>query len=272
LSFVIDVFKEDPREALIQVDAARAQRALHKYAHYQHIDKYYEVTEFNVDFHTQKGHILVREVEYPEYTTSADIDCTIQIKQTQTQRVAHRYNVSFGRVISCTNVSGYYKVPLFARNEPFVFQPLGKAVPPPLEYETQALWITFFESVLYDHSTEEQLAGLYSLAGALRLATAVEELCDPVDIEALGQILHTDTQLPTIILYDSTPGGVGIAEAAYAKTEQILRRALTILEDCPHCSKHPESRGCPYCVTARYGDASSINRSLAIQIGRTLLG
>ncbi len=271
LSFAIDVLTEDRREAIVQVDAARAQRALHKYAHYQHIDRYYEVTQFNVDFSTQKGQILVREVEHPEYTTTADIDYTIQIKQTFTQRAICNYNISFGQVISRTDVSGYYKVPLFARNEPFVFQPLGKAVPPTLEYETQALWITFSESVLYDHSTDEQLAGIYSLAGALRLATAVEELCDPADIEVLGQILHIDTHLPTIILYDSTPGGVGIAEAAYTKIEKILQRALTILEDCPHCSKHPESRGCPYCVTARYGDESSIDRLLAIKISRTLV-
>jgi DEAD/DEAH box helicase domain-containing protein len=135
-----------------------------------------------------------------------------------------------------------------------------------VEYATQALWLTIPEHLLYFQSTEEIMAGLYSLSGALRLAAAIEELCDPSDIEAVGVILHPDTNEPTIILYDATPGGIGIAEAAFGKIERILQRARLILEACPYCSQHPESRGCPYCVTARYGDEHSINRQLAMTI------
>lgn len=271
LSFAIDVLTEEQRGVIVQVDAVRAQRALHKYAHYQLIDKYYEVTQFDVDFVEQRGQILVRELERPEYTTTADVNSTVQIINTGPQQALGPCTITFGNVVSRTDVTGYYKVPLFARNEPFAFQPLGRAAPPTLEYETQALWLTLAEHILYDRPTEELTAGLYSLAGALRLATAVEELCDPSDIESVGEIFHADTHQPTIILYDATPGGVGIAEAAFGRAEQIILRALSILEDCPYCSKHPESRGCPYCVTARYGDESSIDRQLAIAIGRAIV-
>ena len=145
-------------------------------------------------------------------------------------------------------------MPLFARNDPFQFQPLGRAAPDPLEYQTQAFWLTFAPALLYPYVPAEQDAGLYSLAGAVRLATAIEELCDPSDIEALGFIIHADTGLPTLILYDTVPGGVGIAEAAFSRLDRVLQRAEQILADCPYCSTHPESRGCPYCVTAQYGD------------------
>jgi DEAD/DEAH box helicase domain-containing protein len=102
------------------------------------------------------------------------------------------------------------------------------------------------------------------------LATAIEELCDPSDIEVLGFINHPDNQSPTIILYDTVPGGIGIAEAAFSRMEGIIQRAEQILAECPYCSTHPESRGCPYCVTAQYGDESSINRHVALNIIRDI--
>jgi len=104
------------------------------------------------------------------------------------------------------------------------------------------------------------------LAGAVRLATAIEALCDPSDIQALGFSEHPDTGLPTLMLYDAVPGGIGIAETAFTKIEQVLLRAEQILADCPHCSQHPTSRGCPYCVTAQYGDETTINRLLALAL------
>lgn len=270
LSFAIDVLTEERREVIVQVDAARAQRALHKYAHYQLIDRYYEVTQFDVDFGKQRGQILVRELERPEYTTTADINASVQITHTGPQQTRSHCCVTFGNVVSRTDVTGYYKVPLFARNEPFAFQPLGRAAPPTLEYVTQAFWITFNERAFHSLLADELPAGLYSLAGALRLATAVEELCDPSDIEVVSELFHTDTGQPTIIIYDATPGGVGIAEAAFANVERIMRRGLSILEECPYCSNHPASRGCPHCVTARYGDENTINRHVAIAIGRAI--
>jgi len=269
LTFAVSVMTQD-RTPLVEIDAARAQKALHRYAHYQHIDRYYEVVEYNLDWVRGRGDITVRELEHPEYTTTAHVHQDISIAERQICGKGLGYETNYGVVQCRTEINGYYKIPLFTRNDPFLFQPLGKAAPEPLEYQTQAFWITFPSRFLLSYTVEEQNAGLYSLAGAIRLATAIEELCDPSDIEALGFINHPDNQLPTIILYDTVPGGIGIAEAAFSRMEEIIQRAEQILAECPYCSTHPESRGCPYCVTAQYGDESSINRHIALNIVRDM--
>lgn len=272
LNFAIDVITEDRRAVIVQVDAARAQRALHRYAHYQHVNRYYEVTRYDVDHRSQKGIILVKELENPEYTTSAKIERDVRIRHTWSTQGLGNFSAHFGEVHPETNVVGYYKVPLFARNEPFRYQPLGIAAPRPLAYNTHGLWLTISPLLLHQCPEEEQVAGLYSLTEAVRLAIAIEELCDPSDLAAVSVIHHADTGQPTVMIYDSTPGGIGITEAASTKIEAILARALLILDECPYCSVHPESRGCPYCVTAQYGDETTTNRQVATEILKGMLG
>jgi DEAD/DEAH box helicase domain-containing protein len=269
LTFAVSVMTQD-RKPIVETDAARAQRALHKHAHYQHIDRYYEVVEYDLDWDRGRGEIIVRELEHPEYTTTARVAHEVSVVERQLSDELLNYEANYGIVQCRTTIGGYYKVPLFARNDPFQFQPLGRAAPEPLEYQTQAFWLTFAPALLQPYVPAEQDAGLYSLAGAVRLATAIEELCDPSDIEALGFTVHPDTGLPMIMLYDSVPGGVGIAEAAFSRLDRVRQRAEQILADCPYCSTHPESRGCPYCVTAQYGDETTINRHVALDLIRAL--
>jgi DEAD/DEAH box helicase domain-containing protein len=265
LTFSVAVMTED-RRPVVETDAARAQRVLHKYAQYQHIDRYYQVIEYNVNAERGHGEIIVRELEHPEYTTTAKVSHEVAIINRQQHCQTAGYQAACGIVECNISVVGYYKVPLFVRTEPFQFQPLGVAAPAALEYQSQAFWLTFTEVLLHPYAPGEQDAGLYSLAGAVRLATAIEALCDPSDIEALGFVSHPDTGRPTLILYDTVPGGVGIAEAAFARLTQVLQRANQILGDCSYCSTHPESRGCPHCVTAQYGDETSINRHIALEL------
>ena len=164
LNFAIDVMTEDRRAVIVQVDAARAQRALHRYAHYQHVNRYYEVTRYDVDHRSQKGIILVKELENPEYTTSAKIEREVRIRHTWSTQELGSFSVHFGEVHSETNVVGYYKVPLFARNEPFRYQPLGVAAPRPLAYNTHGLCLTISSLLLDQYPEDEKVAGLYSLS------------------------------------------------------------------------------------------------------------
>ena len=65
-------------------------------------------------------------------------------------------------------------------------------------------------------------------------------MSDPRDI--FGIVSARNTPRPAIYLYDHYPGGIGYAEKGYDKIEDLLRRALDILKNCP-CSS-----GCPSCV------------------------
>jgi DEAD/DEAH box helicase domain-containing protein len=270
LTFAVPVLTQD-RKPVVEVDAARAQRALHKHAHYQHVDRYYRVVKCDLDWRRGQGEIIVQELEHPDYTTTARVEHHVTMVDREAHQTTQHYHAEYGHVQCCTRVEGYYQVPLFTRTDPFTFQPLGRAAPAPLEYQTQAFWLTFAPDALTNYPLEEQNAGLYSLAGALKLATAIEELCDPSDIESLGFVTHPDTALPTVMLYDAVLGGVGVAEAAFPRLSQVLQRARQILADCPYCSAHLESRGCPYCVTAQYGDENTINRQVALALLSKLL-
>lgn len=49
-----------------------------------------------------------------------------------------------------------------------------------------------FADAFTSHSEEEQVAGLYSLTESVRLAIAIEELCNPSDLSAVSVIHHVD--------------------------------------------------------------------------------
>lgn len=270
IAFSVAVVDAASRNSIVEVDAARAQRALHLYAHYQHIDRYYRVTRCDLDWRRGKGEIQVQEVERPEFTTTAKVERETALAQPERTRQVGSALASFGMIQCATRVLGYYEVPLFARGDRFPFRPLGRAAPAPMAYATQALWLTCDPATLAQHPEDERAAGLYSLAGAMRMAAAIEALCDPADIDALGMEAHPDTGKPTLLLYDAVPGGVGIAEAAFARLPQVLARAAQILAECPFCAAYPESRGCPSCVTAQYGDERTINRHVALALARAL--
>lgn len=225
------------------------------------------MTRADLDWARGQGQVLVQEIERPDFLTQARIERAVRITGRRDETRGERYVAQFGEALCQTEVIGSYKVPLYARaGEPYVFQPLGRAAPPAFRYRTHAFWLALDARAVAGVPAEERAAGLYSYAGAPRLATAVEELCDPSDVDAVGLELHPDTGMPTIIVFDTSPGGIGISEAAFTQLDRVLRRARQILADCPYCSRHPESRGCPYCVTAQYGDETTINRRVALAL------
>lgn len=67
-------------------------------------------------------------------------------------------------------------------------------------------------------------------------------MCDPSDLAATYDIAAPHTSLPTITLYEQTPGGAGLADELVAHHWEILAAAAAHIRDCP-CT-----RGCPSCV------------------------
>ncbi len=167
---------------------------------------------------------------------------------------------------SHTEVNGYYKKSLYARNERATYVGLGKAAPPPIEYDTHGLWLLVATERFASLAADAIAALLYSTGESIRQAISIEELCDPGDLAVACDVQHGQTRRPTIVVFDAVAGGIGITEAAVKRLGRVLRRARYILQECPYCSTHPESRGCPYCVTARYGAESSIDRLGAIRL------
>ena len=67
-------------------------------------------------------------------------------------------------------------------------------------------------------------------------------MCDPRDLGQISEAQSPDSGLPTITLFEHTPGGVGYAEQMYVLMPQLLRMALDAVTRC-QCTA-----GCPACV------------------------
>ncbi len=91
------------------------------------------------------------------------------------------------------------------------------------------------------------------LTGAVvaRLGTVIKNvapvflMCDPRDIGVAERVRDPHFECPALYIYDSYPGGSGLAEAFLTKFAQILRAARELVHDCP-CEE-----GCPSCVGPR---------------------
>ncbi|MCL4505756.1 MAG: DEAD/DEAH box helicase [Chloroflexi bacterium] len=88
-------------------------------------------------------------------------------------------------------------------------------------------------------ATRTALEGLAYLAGNL---APLFVMCDPGDLSAVSDIQSAHTRLPTITVYEQTPGGTGLSDELYAHHKELLRMAAQRIRECP-CE-----RGCPACV------------------------
>ena len=112
------------------------------------------------------------------------------------------------------------------------------------------MWWTLPEGLAARFDTDTLKNGMLGVTNLLRIVAPLYLMCAPQDVAVLFQVKSPFTDKPTIILYDNTPGGVGLAQKAYAMQDMLLERALQIVTDCP-CDL-----GCPSCAgpTGEIGD------------------
>jgi DEAD/DEAH box helicase domain-containing protein len=67
-------------------------------------------------------------------------------------------------------------------------------------------------------------------------------ICDRWDVGGLSTAVHPDTGAATIVIYDDTPGGAGVAELGYEAADRHLAATAESIEAC-RCQE-----GCPSCV------------------------
>jgi DEAD/DEAH box helicase domain-containing protein len=115
---------------------------------------------------------------------------------------------------------------------------------PPRTLATKAVWWTMPVAELAAVGVAEEgipgaaHAAEHAAIGMLPLfATA-----DRWDIGGVSTALHPDTGLPTILIYDGHPGGVGITRQGFLRFESLVGDAHRLIAECP-CES-----GCPSCV------------------------
>jgi DEAD/DEAH box helicase domain-containing protein len=121
-------------------------------------------------------------------------------------------------------------------------------------------WLEIGDPSLLEPFGPHVLPGIEQL---LRIGSPFELACDRHDLATV-----TSPGTPGIVyLYETVPGGIGIAEKALEVWDHLLRKGLDIAERCP-CAK-----GCPSCIVPprRTNGIEHIDKRVACLASRHLL-
>ncbi len=244
---IIDVARS---RTIAEMDFRSTHTMLHEQAIYQHDGGQYQVER--LDYENHKA--FVRWVE-PDYYTTAMTHVRVSVlEQEQSERLAfggpHHLSVGHGDVDVVEKVVGYKKIK-FHTHENVGY---GEVNLPAVEKPTTAFWYTVPESLLaqVDAPRAVLMDALAGLLNALHAVAAVGLMMDPRD---LGRTLVDEPGInqpevhnqdrsfePTLYLYDSVAGGVGLAPRLWEERQELLRRAHELVARC-ECHE-----GCPSCV------------------------
>jgi len=139
-----------------------------------------------------------------------------------------------------------------------------------LIYETIGFWIklpaglpaVYTERGLHFmggiHASEHAIIGLFPLLA----------IADRGDVAGISYTGHPQTGTPAIFIYDSMPGGAGLAEQGFRDLETLLGRTLELVSGCA-CED-----GCPGCIhSPSCGNGNKpLDKVAAVLTLRSLLG
>ena len=113
---------------------------------------------------------------------------------------------------------------------------------PQTDLHTVGVWWTLPDNLILRYGNDALQGALVGVANLLSIVAPLYLMCAPRDINVVYQVKAPITDKPTLFLYDTYPGGVGLSEKAYHMQELLLEHALDIARSCG-CES-----GCPSCV------------------------
>ncbi|KAF5043626.1 ATP-dependent RNA helicase DbpA [anaerobic digester metagenome] len=220
------------------LDRGQAYREAHPGAILLHQGETYRVT--SMDLETRCCTAEPVEVDYhtqPIYTTS------ITPGATDDERVFGDLAVRTGEV---TVVQGFPGYRIRRLGVTTAVLPLEL---PPLSFETIGCWWTVAPGLvpeLADAGTDPA-GSLHGAEHALIGVLPLHVLCDRNDVGGFSTLRfsltgHPGDGQPGICMYDSQPGGTGLARKTADLLPEIVASALELVQDCP-CEA-----GCPSCI------------------------
>ena len=229
-----------------EMDRFTVPMLLHENAIYLHEGVQYQVEK--LDWDACKA--FVRRVEV-DYYTDADLNVSLSLLDIAEEQP----DAAWGEV-KVTAITKLFKKMKFDTGENLGF---GPVMLPESEMHTTAVWWTLRPewSGRFDQDTLQN--GMMGIANLLRIVAPLYLMCSPRDVAVSYQVKCPFTDLPTLILYDNCPGGVGLAEKAYKMRDTLLLHARMIAQDCG-CA-----HGCPSCV-GPVGEVGENGKATAIQL------
>lgn len=215
--------------------ASQAQPQAHPQAVYVHQGRSYIVEELDLEENT----VVVTPANPPFYTQARETT-SISVVEENRREDWGDFQLCFGSVEVTSAVVGFQRKAI-GTSEVLSDEPLDL---PPSSLQTQAVWITVPEvalqqaGVIVENIPGALHAAEHAMIGLLPLLTS----SDRWDIGGVSTVLHRDTELPTIFVYDGHPGGAGFAERGFMLMRQWLEATAATITGCD-CAE-----GCPRCV------------------------
>jgi len=245
------------RQIIAEVDWGSAFSTIHPKAIYLIESEAYEVQELR--FREDEEKVAYVKKVVVDYFTDAVSAKGVWILQRLADREHRAYMAEQGEVLVAEKVVGFKKIKLRTLENVGA----GEVELPQQEMQTTSVWLTVPPATLdrVSQSREELIDGLRAVTYLLHHLSPIFLLCDIRDVGSwLGdttpaatgavatrestrrRLLEAERFQPTIYLYDSYAGGIGLAERLFEVLPLLLARGLETLEACG-CRA-----GCPSCV------------------------
>ena len=245
------------RQIIAEVDWGSAFATIYPKAIYLVESEPYEVQELHFREDEEKVAYVKRVAV--DYFTDAVSAKGVWILRRLAEVSQPAYLAEQGEVLVAEKVVGFKKIKMGTLEN----VGSGEVELPQQEMQTTAAWLTVGPEVLarVNPSRAEVIDGLRAVTYLLHHLAPIFLLCDIRDLgswlgdttpatsgvvatreSAKRRLMDADQFNPTIYLYDSHAGGIGLAEHVFEILPDLLRRGLATLEGCA-CRA-----GCPSCV------------------------
>lgn len=240
---IVDITDPKKHRVIGEMDRFTVPMLLHQYAIYMHEGTQYQVEK--LDFDDKKGY--VRRVDVGYYT-DADLTTSLKVLDQFESQTSGVWEKARGEVLVSSIVTVFKKIK-FDTHENLGWGPVTL---PELEMQTTACWWMLPDGMEDRFGREPLKNAMIGLAHLIRHIAPMHLMCAPQDINLVYHVKDPFTGKPTIYLYDSVPGGIGLSDRVYEMEDELLLRALELLKACP-CTD-----GCPSCVGAAAGSGAKL--------------
>jgi len=250
---IIDTTPDRPR-VIGEIDIFAAQTLVHEDAIYLHESAQFYVDK--LDWDERKAY--VRRIDADHYTY-ADRAVTLKPLETFASAGVIGGDSAHGEVMVSSLVSMFKKLK-FGTDENLGWGPIHL---PEIELQTTAYWLMLGSAAEGWRRADLDVA-LLGVGRAIQAVAAVLLMVDPRDLGLVSQVRSPHNGRPTVYLYESVPGGVGLSERLHDRHGELVAGAADLIAGCG-CDS-----GCPACTGPRL-EPDVDAKALALRLLRALL-
>ena len=225
----------ESKKILAEIDRPSAITEVYAGAIYGHQGDTYLVERF--DFQDRRAFVRLIDADF---YTEADTETEVKILHLDEEERHATYTAHRGEVHVSTLATAFKKIKFYTRENVGI----GEIHLPPEEFETEACALVLRPELVARLGLQKggEASCLQGVGELLQGLVPLFVRVDPGDVKVLAEALQPHFGLPTLILYDRIPNGVGLAERIFRVHREILAAALRLVQKCTCRS------GCPCCV------------------------